>query len=174
MLRIAIVGPESSGKTTIAAALAEHFGVPYVEEFARQYLTFRGGGYVEADLLHIALGQQNIGERIEREYFDRQVIFHDTDMITIKIWSEEKFGRVDERIDVLVNDAHYDHWLLCKPDIPWEADPLREDPHDRDRLFTVYERTLRSMHRPFTVLEGEHRNRLRTAIDTVERLLQKC
>lgn len=173
MLRIAIVGPESSGKTTIAAALAEHFGTRFVEEFARDYLTQRGGIYREGDLLEIALSQDALSRKVE-ERIDSKVIFHDTDMITIKIWSEEKYARVHEQIEMLVRDVHYDHWFLCRPDIPWESDPLRENPHDRDRLFKVYEHTLRSMQKPFTVLEGSHDKRLRTAIDTVETILREC
>jgi nicotinamide riboside kinase len=165
MLHIAITGPESSGKTTLAAALAAHFGVPWVPEYARSHLAGRQG-YVEADLLAIAQGQHQAG----RELAEGPVLFHDTDMITIRIWSLEKFGRVDPAIERLVHRVHYDHWFLCRPDLPWEPDPLRENPHDRDRLFTLYEENLHALQRPYTIMEGPHAVRMQAAVAVVKEL----
>lgn len=162
MMRIAIIGPESSGKTTLCAALSAHFGAPRVPEFARSYLEERDGRYARADLLAIAEGQC-AAEDIACEGFPT-LLFCDTDMITLRIWSEEKFGACDPRIITLSEQRHYDRWLLCRPDLPWEPDPLRENPHDRDRLFAVYERMLDRLGKPYSILQGTHEVRLRTAI----------
>ncbi len=92
-------------------------------------------------------------------------------MINIRIWSEEKFGNCDARIVELSETRHYDHWLLCRPDLPWEADPLRENPHDRDRLFDVHEAMLRSLKKPFGIIEGVGERRLTRATALIGSLL---
>ena len=172
MVKIAIVGPESSGKTTLCEALAAHYDVPWVEEFARAYLTERGGRYEEKDLPDIAQGQYDSAVRIEEKNLGSPLILHDTEMLTMRIWSEEKFGRVDRRILELFALMPFDHWLLCRPDIPWEVDPLRENPNDRDRLFAIYEAKLRSMGKPYTIIEGAHEMRMRTAVAVIDELLE--
>ncbi|MBK8339575.1 MAG: AAA family ATPase [Flavobacteriales bacterium] len=92
----------------------------------------------------------------------------DTDLITIRIWGEEKFGRSDPWIIEGTEKRPYDHWLLCAPDLPWEPDPQRENPRDRDRLFGVYERTLRALGKPYTIIAGDRDHRWRKAIATVQ------
>lgn len=169
MLRIAIVGPESSGKTTLCGALAVHFQASLVHEFARAYLGPREGRYDRADLLLIAEAQCAAEDTAMRE--DAPVVFCDTDMVTIRIWSEEKFGACDPRIIRLSEERHYDHWLLCSPDMPWEQDPLRENPLDRDRLFSVHEALLNKLGKPYTIIQGENPLRMRTAIARVSELL---
>ncbi len=199
MRHIAIVGPESSGKTTLCESLATHYAAPYVEECARDFLEEQGGQYAEADLRTIASVQHDVaimrlndGWRRHQKVYDFMVpeydpyntgplpvvripemplMLHDTDMITILIWSQEKFGRVHPDIEQLVQTTHYDHWLLCRPDMPWEEDPLRENPHDRDRLFMIYERTLQELGRPYTIMEGPHEERMREAITIIDALI---
>jgi nicotinamide riboside kinase len=200
MRQIAIVGPESSGKTTLCEALATHYEAPFVEECARGFLTDQGGTYVEDDLRTIAMVQHDAAIwRTHQGWLQHQkahafmfpeydpfssepppvvripempLMLHDTDMITIRIWAQEKFGRVHPEIEQLVQETHYDHWLLCRPDMPWEPDPLRENPHDRDRLFDVYELTLKELSRPYTIIEGDHERRMRTAIAMIDVLIQ--
>ena len=87
----------------------------------------------------------------------------DTDMITVRIWSEEKYGRCDPWIMQQSEERHYDLWLLCKPDMPWQADPLRENPHDRDRLFGVYEGMLKWLEKPYVIMQGDREHRLADA-----------
>lgn len=175
MLRIAIVGPESSGKTTLTEALAQHYGCAYTEEYARSYLEGNGPGYVAEDLIHIASGQLLLEGHAQRltEEQNGDLLLCDTDMLTIRIWSEEKFGRCHSVLQQLANEVKYDHWLLCRPDIPWRADPLRENPHDRDRLFVVYEAMLKDLGRSCTIIEGAHDERMRIAIGTIDTLLHR-
>lgn len=168
VIKVAIVGPESSGKSTLCAALAQHYGEPRVDEYARHYLGPLGRPYAGPDLLAIAQGQ---AAREDAATDARRVLLCDTDMITVRIWGQEKFGHCDPALIALSAQRHYDHWLLCRPDIPWEADPLRENPHDRDRLFLVYQAMLRQLGRPLTIMEGGHHHRMRTAVDVIDRLL---
>jgi nicotinamide riboside kinase len=96
----------------------------------------------------------------------------DTDILNFKIWSQEKFGRVHPEIERLVSELHYDLRLLCRPDIPWEPDPLRENPSDRDRLFTLWERELQAINAPYVIIEGDRDRRLRKAVDVLEMLVE--
>ena len=92
-------------------------------------------------------------------------------LITIRIWSEEVFGHGHPLLKQLSTDVQYDHWLLCYPDIPWEADPLRENPTDRDRLFNVYEAMLTKLGKPYTIVEGERERRMERAVKVVDALV---
>lgn len=171
MTKVAIVGPESSGKSTLAGDLGARHGL-VVEEFARTYLTDIGPAYEEEDLLTIAVAQAR-AEDVAALFAEQKGIprlICDTDLITIRIWSEEKFGRCDPWILEQSEMRHYDLWLLCAPDIPWAPDPLRENPHDRDRLFEVYKATLDALGKPYVVLRGDHEQRLLDALDAIKRL----
>lgn len=169
--RIVVTGPESSGKTTLALALAANFGGSHVPEMARAYLADIGRGYVEADLLGIARMQLREEDAVAGSVASSATLVCDTDLITIRIWGEEKYGRCDPWILRNTEQRPYDLWLLCAPDMPWEYDPLRENPHDRDRLFEVYERTLIALRKPYVVLCGPHAERMKVAVAAVDELL---
>ncbi len=174
ILRIAVVGPESSGKTTLAEALGMHYGCACTKEYARIYLEEFGPAYTEPDLLRIAHGQlmaEADGQSYAKAH-GQQALICDTDMITVRIWSHEKYGRCHPAIEQLARDVQYDLWLLCSPDMPWEPDPLRENPNDRDRLFSVYEAALRELGKPYVVVAGSRSERLVRATAAVDRLLE--
>lgn len=167
MVKIVITGPESSGKTTLSTALADHFGVSLVQEMAREYLINAGGMYEMQDLDSIALEQVRAEDKIISE--NNRILLCDTDILTIKIWAEDKFGRSSKMILDLMARNRVDLYLLCHPDIPWEPDPLRENPHDRDRILDIYKKELESYrYRP---IFGSHDDRLRSAIGYVKSLL---
>lgn len=156
MKRVAITGPESSGKTTLARALAD--GAPsaaWVPEYARAFLEARGGDYQEADLVTIARGQV---EAVAQAAKARPaLLISDTDLVVVRIWSLERFGRVAPAIDRMLREATWDLTLLLTPDLPWAPDPLRVNPRDRDRLFDRYQAELHRLGRPFVVIAGDDR-----------------
>lgn len=170
MTRIAIVGPECSGKTTLAADLARHAGARHVEEAARAYLDGLDRPYEESDLLEIAKAQARGEDMAAHE--PGGLVACDTDLITIRIWSEEKYGRCHPWIMEQSERRHYHLWLLCAPEMPWVYDPLRENPHDRDRLFGVYEGLLRRLEKPYAVMRGTRTERLLSAINLLALLRQ--
>lgn len=169
MRKVVITGPECSGKSTLSQALAGSLGVQWVPEMARPYLDALGRPYGEADLLRIAELQLGTEEERVAVQPNAPLLICDTDLITIRIWGEEKFGRSDPWIVEQTEERPYALWLLCKPDIPWVFDPQRENPHDRDRLFAVYRQTLEALGKPFAVICGEGAERLELALEAVGR-----
>jgi len=169
MTRIAITGPESSGKSDLAKALSNHFDTVYALEFARDYLAENGSEYSFEDLDEICKGQITHEEMALAAA--KKICFFDTDMLVLKIWSIYRFGRVSNFIEQAVRERKYDHYLLCKPDLPWSPDPLRESPSvdERELLFTLYRNELERQNSSFTVVEGEGKVRLDSALRGLSR-----
>jgi len=150
--KVAFTGPESSGKTTMAKWAAGHFSCSYVNEYAREYLSGIKK-YSMNDLVVIANEQFELNDAIAKP------AVLDTEMLVLKIWFEEKFLKSSEVIQTLLLKQKIDYYFLCKPDIPWVEDPLRENPLDRDLLFLEYRKLLNTMGLPYAVLSGSIENR---------------
>ena len=152
--RIAITGPECSGKTTLARHLKEVWNAGLAEEYAREYLE-KKRTYGLEDLDAIVHGQIENERKAELE--GKSIIVCDTDMLVIKIWSEVKFGKVSPLVQTYYEQTHYDLTILCKPIYQWEFDPLREAPdeNDRLRLYQLYYQALKQKGQLFLCLEPE-------------------
>ena len=149
--KIIITGPESSGKTTLCQALSKHFKIPFSKEYARQYLNVIKKKYTQTDLLIIAKTQLKS---------EKEAAILDTDLITIKIWSNEKYGKCDKWILEQINKQKNKNriYLLCKPDLPWQDDPLRENPKDRMRLFEIYKKELSNLGHNYYIISKKNRD----------------
>ncbi len=167
MIKIAFTGPESSGKTTLCMLLSEQLSCPWVPEFAREFLEKKEG----YDLVDLDTMAQEQARRWETS-IDQKLILCDTEMLVFKIWSEVKFGGSTAIIENLYKTQNFDFYFLCKPDIPWEDDPLRENPDNRDALFELYCTELKSTKRPFIILSGSLENRINQAIKEIDRILE--
>ncbi len=172
MKKIVITGPESSGKTFLSKQLAKEFTVPFVPEFAVEYLMNTGGHYDYDDLLNISIGQIESEDRILREH-NSNLLICDTDLITIKIWSQVKYGKVDNQILDFIKNREYTYYLLCKPDIPWEYSEFRENPNDRDDLFVLYEKELKLYQKKYGIISGSYDDRVELARNVVRRILNQ-
>ena len=148
--KIIITGPESSGKTTLCQQLSNHFNIPFTQEFARLYIDSLDRDYIINDLLSIAKQQL-------KSEFKSQLL--DTDLITIKIWSEYKYGRCDKWIldEIEKQKSEKRFYILCSPDIPWQTDNQRENPNDRKKLFEIYKKELEDLKHKYFILNGENR-----------------
>ena len=148
--KIIVTGPESSGKTTLSEQLSKHFNLPFSKEYAREYLATLKRDYNPDDLLKIAKGQLKTENGLQ---------LLDTDLITLKIWSEYKYGSCDKWISTQIEKQKSEKrfYLLCKPDIAWQADKQRENPNDREELFEIYKQELDDLEHSYFIVKGEER-----------------
>jgi NadR type nicotinamide-nucleotide adenylyltransferase len=165
IIRVAVTGPESTGKTWLAKKLAEHFNTVWVPEFAREYLKKNGNNYNYNDILNISKGQKKL--ELQLLHKANGYIFSDTDPLVTKIWSEIVFGKCDLWIINEIKENPYDLYLLCYPDLLWEEDPLRENPNDRDKLFEIYKNEMENNNLNFNIVKGFGENRLKNAVNFV-------
>ena len=154
---ITVTGPESSGKTTIARFLAEACNMCYATEYARQFLNRTNGDYKQEDLVHIAEGQLGIISELKPRCVNGLVI--DTGPIVLRVWSQWKYGQVSVELEDVLSQFKTDLFILCKPDIPWEYDPLRESKSDRDALYSLYEEYVLATGVPHLVAESSGEGR---------------
>ncbi len=172
MLRkVAITGPESTGKSSLSQNLANHFKCDWVGEYARSYLEARNNTYKEEDLIHIARAQL-ASEESKSKDADR-LLFCDSEMLVMKIWSDYVFKRCDPFIEQMLEQQQYALYLLCAPDLPWEDDPLRSNPHNRDFLFNRYQEILESRKLNYRIIRGLGNQRVLNAVSFVEELLNE-
>ena len=164
--RIAITGPESTGKSMLAEQLAAHYHTVWVPEYAREYLELLGEPYEERDILSIARGQ--LLSETSKQILAKNFLFCDTELLVTKIWSEVKYGRCHPWIPENIVKHHYDLYLLCDIDLPWEYDPLREHPDQRQYLFDLYYNELKIRNYPFDVVRGTGPDRLKNALKIIE------
>ena len=168
--RILILGPESTGKSTLAEMLAQHYAEPLVPEVAREYLEKLDRPYTYEDLLQIGMQQMNLED--ELALTATRFLFCDTDLRVIQVWSQHRYGKVDPWVQEEIARRAYDLILLCAPDLPWQEDPLREHPEleMRQHFFDVYQQLTQASGFPWVLISGEKAERLSTAIEAVDSL----
>ena len=169
MFKIAITGPESTGKSTLAENLAKHFNTDFIPEYSRTYLENFEGQYTENDVVEIAKGQHNL--ILEEEKKSPKILIADTESIACKIWVEYVFNHSNETIDNILKQQDFDLYLLCDIDLPWVYDPLRENPNlkERKELFEIYKNTLEQMNASFEIVRGDNEERVRNAIEIIKK-----
>ncbi len=165
--RILILGPESTGKSTLAEKLAKHFAEPWVPEVAREYLEKLDRPYAYEDLLQIGMQQMQLEDELAMQA--KHYLFCDTDLRVIQVWSQHRYGKVDPRVLEEAARRTYDLILLCAPDLPWQADPLREHPklEMRQQFFEIYQQLSHASGMPWILISGDTDKRLSTAIQAV-------
>jgi NadR type nicotinamide-nucleotide adenylyltransferase len=172
-LRIVLYGPESSGKTTLAKALAKQFQTTWVPEFARNFLQEKWDQKKEVcsleDLIIIAKGQINQENNLIKDA--NEFLFCDTNVLITKAWSETHFnGYCAPEIQYWVDTFKYDHYFLTDIDVPWQADDLRDRPNSREQMFDYFENLLINKKASYTLLKGNLNLRLKRAKKTLETL----
>jgi NadR type nicotinamide-nucleotide adenylyltransferase len=173
--KVVIIGPESTGKSSLSEALANHYHTKWCREYAREYLLENGKLYQFEDLLKIAHGQIALEDQLTEnpENSPQQFLFIDTDMYVMKIWSEFVFGNCHLWILEQIASRKYDFYLLCNTDLPWVKDELREYPdlETREKLFHIYKDHLINQNTPWAEISGVDEERLAGAVRVVDRLI---
>ena len=172
IVKVALFGPESTGKTTLAIQLAEHFKTAWVPEFARDYLQQKWDKTAQIcdvnDMLPIAYGQT----KLENETLStaNKFLFCDTNLLVTKVFSEVYYNFCDPLLDKAARKHDYDLFFLTDIDVPWEKDDLRDKPQERESVFAVFKQTLIDDNKPFITLSGDKNLRLKKAIQIVSDL----
>lgn len=191
--KIVVIGPESTGKSTLCSLLASHYNTVWCREYAREFLLNHGTDYTYEDLLTIARGQlllqdatvqhvanstwltvqKALGNNVASANNSAPLIFIDTDMYVMKVWCEYVFGKCHQFILDEIIKQKYDLYLLCKPDIAWVKDELREYPDEKIRveLYHMYKDVLINQEVPWTEVSGDYEQRLRMAVKAVDNML---
>lgn len=168
-MKIAVVGPESTGKSALCKKLALYYNGLWVPEFARYFLLTQSNSYTYADLEKIAIGQL-FWEKLYEGCNQNSWLFYDTTLLTIKIWSEWKYSKTAKLIEDNYCNPKYDLILLSDVDLPWTYDPQRENPHDRKELFDYHIEILKKCNFTFEIVSGFGQKRLENAIKILENL----
>jgi len=165
-IRIVITGPESTGKTTLAKQLAELYNGRYIPEFAREYVEKLPHHYTFNDVEAIANAQ--IEQYQLSKSGSEQMFFFDTWLIITKVWFNWVFGRTPEWLEVKIRECPIDLFLLCRPDLPWEPDAVRENGgENRLKLFEQYRNELNQYGFNYVEIGGSGEVRLQSAIDAI-------
>jgi NadR type nicotinamide-nucleotide adenylyltransferase len=181
--KIVVLGPESTGKSTLCAALAAHYQTIWTPEYARAFLSKNGTKYTYDDLLTIAKGQIQKEEEalasLNKNTVDQPTpkisnkLILDTDMYVMKVWCEYVFNNCHHYILEQINQRSYDLYLLCDIDLPWAADEMREYPDagPRIELFTIYRELLINQNTPWGIVSGTGKERTENAIQLIDQHL---
>jgi len=168
MIRISVTGPESTGKSWLAMRLAEHYHTRWVPEYARKYLIEINRQYTYEDILVIA--KKQFREENQAAAYTN-MLFCDTDFCVTSIWCTVKYGKCHKWISTKLEENHYNLYLLCDIDLPWQYDPLREHPEMRSELFRMYHNLLETHQFNYRTVSGTGELRLQNALHFIEEFL---
>ena len=164
MIKIAFLGPESSGKTTLAEMLTKKLNCSLVSEYARKYLEDKPD-YSVHDLKKIVEGQSR--ELYKKSKKREMFLISDTCLIDIEIWSEVKFKTLDPEIKKNSDEEKFDIYFLCKPDIPWEYDKLRENQYNRESIYEEFKSIMKEKKLNYFIMKGSVSKRISSALKII-------
>lgn len=188
--KIVVIGPESTGKSTLCAQLAEHYQTLWVPEYAREFLEKNGTDYSYDDLLTIAKGQIDLEEAVsyqlsamskkqsttsnQHQTINIKHLFIDVDMYVMKVWCEFVFNKCHNWILNQIAKRHYDAYLLCDVDLPWIEDALREYPDKkiREKLYYFYKDLMINQSVPWCNISGNYKERFEKAVGYIDASFQ--
>ncbi|HEK21789.1 MULTISPECIES: ATP-binding protein [unclassified Mucilaginibacter] len=171
IIKIAVVGPESTGKSTMSAFLAAHYQTVWVPEFARGYCEKLTAPPTWHDEVNMFYGQL----ALEAELLPKanRLLICDTTFITVKIWSDQLFGSSPQEVLDELPRHPYHLYLLLDIDLPWQDDPLRDFPHLRDHFMQIWHQELKALNANYTVISGTGQDRYERAVEVIDKFLDQ-
>ena len=171
IIKIAIVGPESTGKSTMSAFLAEHYHTVWVPEYARDYCEKLTETPTWQDEINMFYGQLALEQELLPQA--NHILICDTTFITVKIWSDYTFGRSPQEVLDELRKHPYDLYLLLNIDLPWQEDPLRDFPHMRGHFMEIWYKELNALNANYILIEGTGEQRYANAVAAVDNFLKQ-
>ncbi len=169
VVKIAIIGPESTGKSTISEQLAAHYATNWVTEYARAYCSKLTEPCTLQDELNMFKGQILVEDAALAQ--KPALLFCDTTILNVKIWCEHVFEECPAQVVEEIKRRPYDLYLLMDIDMPWQYDPLREFPDLRDHFLAIFKLELQQLKANYVVISGIGDARLQAAITTIDSFL---
>ena len=163
MIRIGVIGPESTGKSTLCRQLAEQYGYRWVKEYAREYVEALSRPYTYDDVLCIA--RRQISEL--QAAYPEHVVLYDTELIITKVWMQHVFGKVAPEVERAIQEQPMDVYLILTPDIAPEPDPVRENLDKREYFLEWYIREVQLTKQPYYLISGQGAARLQAATEAI-------
>lgn len=175
MFKVAIIGPESTGKSEMAKFLAEQFNCLWVPEYAREYCSKLDRDCTLEDEIEIFHGQLALENKIEQEAIINKhpILFCDTTIVTVKVWCEHVFGFCPDIVEKEYQNKKYDLYLLMKDDLPWQDDPLRNFPNERAYFMEWYIRLMEEKKAKYFIVDGIGIERVEKAIKCIQLSINK-
>ena len=190
--KVVVIGPESTGKSSLCEQLANHYKTEWVKEYAREYLLTNGTEYNYDNLLEIAKGQfalekaaiQLVENKIKKSSDNNttsaandlpEIVLIDTNMYVLKVWCEFVFEKCHPWILNQIVENSYDLYLLCDIDLPWVKDELREYPEVgiREKLYHHYKDLLINQSTPWVNISGNYQQRVEIAVNAIDSIRTK-
>ncbi|MGV6944788.1 AAA family ATPase [Sphingobacterium kyonggiense] len=169
-IKIAVVGPESTGKSSMAKYLAQTFNGLMVPEYSRYYCANLNREYSMQDELNMFYGQVALEEAMLST--EPTLLVCDTTILTVKIWCDHLFGETPEEVKNEIRNRAYDFYLLMDIDLPWEDDPLRDFPEQREHFLSVWTQELKAIDARYELVSGLGTQRYLRAKEVVLELLK--
>jgi NadR type nicotinamide-nucleotide adenylyltransferase len=171
IIKIAVVGPESTGKSTMSEYLAKHYNTIWVPEYARGYCEKLTEPPTWQDEINMFYGQVALEDELLPKA--NKLLICDTTFLTVKIWSEHTFGKAPQQVLDELPKRRYDLYLLLNIDMPWQEDPLRDFPHMREHFMEVWYKELNDLNANYVLIEGTGTKRYERAVEAVNNYLNK-
>ncbi len=170
MIRVGIIGPESTGKSTLCRQLSGQYGYLWIKEYAREYVEALDRPYTRDDLDAIAA---HLIHQVATTY-DEPVVLFDTELIIMKVWYEHKYGSTPDTVLRALREHPMDLYLILTPDIAAEPDPVRENLDKREYFLNWYIEEVKLTHRPYVLVSGQGSARTQVAVQAIDAFRRNC
>ena len=164
--KIAIVGPESTGKSTLSHQLARYYNTVWVPEYAREYCEKLSQPCTWDDEINMFKGQLELENSLIQKA--NKLLICDTTFITVKVWSDYMFGKSPQEVLDEIPRHPYNLYLLMDIDLPWQEDPLRDFPQRREYFMEVWHNELKALRATYKVISGTDVVRFQNAIHVID------
>jgi NadR type nicotinamide-nucleotide adenylyltransferase len=170
--RVVVIGSESSGTTTLARALAEHYRTTWVPEFGRTYSegrVYSGQPWRSDEFEFIAIEQARMEDALAA--LANKVLICDTDPFATAIWHERYMGEPSDEVRAIAYGCSYDLYIVTDVNIPFVQDDIRDGESFRQWMQGRFVEEISKSATPMIVVTGSHQERFAAAVKRIDEIL---